>query len=53
MIHYRESGRWRESSTLHRLVYFGEQTMCGCFQSTVADTLGPIWWQRVGDRDSF
>ena len=53
VIHYNEEGRRRESSTLHQLVYFDEQTMCGCFESTIADTFGSVWWERIEDRDSF
>ena len=53
VIHYNEEGRRRESSTLHQLVYFDEQTMCGCFQSTIADTVGSVWWERIKDRDNF
>ena len=43
VVHYKEAGRRRQSSTLHQLEYFDAQTMCGCFQSTVADTLGSVW----------
>ena len=50
VIHYREAGRRRASSTLHQLEYFDAETMCGCFQSTIADTRGSVWWVRVGDR---
>ena len=53
VIHYREAGRRRESSTLHELEYFDAETMCGCFQSTIADTAGPVWWARVDDRDEM
>lgn len=53
VIHYEEAGRRRTSSTLHRLSYFNEHTMCGCFQSTIADTTGSVWWERVTDRDSL
>ena len=47
VIHYVEKGTQRVSSTLHQLVYFDEQTMCGCYQSTIANTVGSVWWQRV------
>ena len=53
VIHYREAGRRRDSSTLHQLQYFDSATMCGCFQSTIADTRGSVWWERVGDRDEL
>ena len=53
VIHYREAGRRRESSTLHELEYFDAETMCGCFQSTIADTVGSVWWERVVDRDGL
>ena len=52
VIHYREAGRRRESSTLHRLEYFDAETMCGCFQSTIADTIGSVWWERAGGGDA-
>ena len=53
VIHYREAGRQRESSTLHELEYFDAETMCGCFQSTIADTVGSVWWDRVDGRDGL
>lgn len=53
VIHYDEQGRVRQSSTLHQLVYFDASTMCGCFQSTIADTLGSVWWERMDDRNDF
>ena len=53
VIHYREAGRRRESSTLHQLEYFDAETMCGCFQSTIADTRGSVWWERVANRDGL
>ena len=53
VIHYREAGRRRESSTLHRLEYFDAETMCGCFQSTIADTHGSVWWENVDGRDGL
>ena len=53
VVHYREAGRRRESSTLHQLEYFDSETMCGCFQSTIADTRGSVWWVRVGGRDGL
>ena len=53
VIHYREAGRRRESSTLHELEYFDAETMCGCFESTIADTAGSVWWGRVDDRNGI
>jgi hypothetical protein len=50
VVHYREAGRRRQSSTLHQLEYFDAKTMCGCFQSTVADTDGSVWWARADGR---
>ena len=50
VIHYREAGRRRDSSTLHRIRYFDARTMCGCFLSTVADTRGLVWWERADGR---
>ena len=48
---YREAGRRRDSSTLHEPQYFDAETICGCFQSTIADTAGSTWWERVDGRD--
>ena len=53
VIHYDEQGSLRNSSTLHQLAYFDARTMCGCFQSTIADTLGSVWWERLDDRNDF
>ncbi len=47
-FHYNEVGRVRESSTVLQLVQCSEQTLCGCFRSTIADSSGPVWWQRRG-----
>ena len=53
VIHYNEAGHRRDSATLHQLEYFDAQTMCGCFQSTIADTYGSVWWERLDERDDF
>ena len=53
VIHYNEAGDRRDSATLHQLEYFDAQTMCGCFQSTIANTYGSVWWERLGERDDF
>jgi len=50
-IHYEEDGKSRHSSTLHRLTHFDENSMCGCFSSTIADTNGTVVWERVTHRD--
>ena len=50
IIHYKEAGARRESSTLHELKYFDPQAMCGCFVTTIASTRGTVWWRRVEDR---
>ena len=50
-IHYEEAGKLRNSSTLHKLTHFNEDSMCGCFSSTIADTNGIVKWQRVNDRE--
>ena len=49
LLHHSESGRRRESSTIHRLAICGADIMCGCYRSTIADTSGRVWWQR-GER---
>ena len=50
VIHYTEDGGKRISSTLHQLEHFDPNVMCGCFLSTIADTTGTVWWQKVVDR---
>ena len=45
-IHYDEGGDRRESSTVHRLVECSGRNMSGCFWSTIANTSGPVWWER-------
>ena len=49
VLHYKEKGADRESSTVHRLLQYGQEAMCGCFWTTIADTSGSVWWQRGGD----
>ena len=53
VLHYSEMGLRRETSTVNRLVQCGPETMCGCFQTTIADTSGPVWWQRGPRRDNI
>ena len=53
VIHYEEEGGKRNSSTLHQLEHFDPNVMCGCFLSTIADTTGTVWWQRVADREQL
>ena len=48
VFRYEEAGRVRDSSTVLRLAQCGEQTLCGCFRSTIADSSGSVWWQRRG-----
>ena len=50
VIHYREEGELRESSTTQRLRQCGRDTMSGCFWSTIANTSGPVRWQRSVSR---
>ena len=45
-LHYDEGGERRKSSTVHRLVECGGGRMSGCFWSTIANTSGPVWWER-------
>jgi hypothetical protein len=53
VIHYKEEGATRASSTLHELEHFDPREMCGCFISTIANTTGPVWWTRVEGRDGL
>lgn len=53
VIHYEEDGGKRTSSTLHQLEHFNPNVMCGCFLSTIADTTGAVWWQKVTDREQL
>ena len=46
VLHYREEGQSRESSTLHQLVEYGRESMSGRFSTTIANTSGPVLWQR-------
>ena len=48
IFRYNEVGRVRDSSTVLELVQCTEQTLCGCFRSTIADSSGPVWWQHRG-----
>lgn len=50
VIHYKEAGAIRQSSTLHELKYFNPEAMCGCFKSTIADTSGIVSWRRVDNK---
>ena len=34
LLHYKEKGRRRDSTTVHRLVECGRGMLCGCFRST-------------------
>ncbi len=47
VLQYKETGLKRESSTLLRLNVQDNDTLCGCFLTTVADTSGPVGWKRV------
>ena len=53
VMHYKEAGAKRESSTLHELEYFDPEAMCGCFVTTIANTRGTVWWRRVGDSNGL
>ena len=46
VFHYKEEGELRESSTTHRLRQCGQDTMSGRFCTTIANTSGPVRWQR-------
>lgn len=53
VLHYDEAGRVRDSSTVLQLVQCAEETLCGCFRSTIADSSGSVWWQRRGGPDEI
>ena len=53
VIHFEEEGSKRTSSTLHQLEHFDPNMMCGCFISTIADSTGKVWWQRVTGREQL
>ena len=53
VLHYSEMGKRRDTSTVHQLIQHGSDTMCGHFQTTIADTDGPVWWQRGLHRDTI
>ena len=50
VLHYTEEGEHRESSTVHRLVLLGQETMRGRFWSTIANTSGSVGWQYGDSR---
>ena len=53
VVQYNESGRRRESSTVHRLALCGPDIMCGCYRSMIADSSGRVWWQRGQGREGL
>ena len=53
VIHYKEAGEERQSSTVHRLAQLGEKIMSGRFWTTIASTSGPVWWQRSDSSISY
>ena len=52
VIQYKEAGLRRESSSLQRLVLCGKDGLGGSFMTTIANTSGPVWWQRIANRDA-
>ena len=50
MLSYKEDGKQRQSSTILRLVIHDDDILCGCFVTTVADTFGPVVWQRISSQ---
>ena len=52
VLHYKEENEdSRQSSTVHRLVQCSREAMDGRFSSTIADSSGPVWWQRRDGED--
>lgn len=46
VIHVRESGELRPSSSVHTLEIKRDGTMIGAFVSTIADSIGTVNWKR-------
>lgn len=53
MLQYKEAGLKRESSTIQRLTICSRDGLGGCFLTTIANTSGPVWWQRIASRDDM
>ena len=53
VLKYEEVGVKRESSTIQRLTICSQDALGGCFLTTIADTSGPVWWQRIASRDDM
>lgn len=51
VLRYKEVGERRESSTIQRVVLCSHDAMGGCFLTTIADTSGPVRWQRLVSRE--
>lgn len=52
-VHYKEEGVRRPTSTIHNLRYQNSRTLCGCFITTIANTSGTVWWERVESRQGI
>ena len=53
VLQYKEFGLKRESSTVQRLTLCSKDALSGCFLTTIANTSGPVWWQRIASRDDM
>ncbi len=53
VLQYKEIGLKRESSTVQRLTLCSKDALSGCFLTTIANTSGPVWWQRIASRDDM
>ena len=53
VLQYKEIGLKRESSTIQRLTLCSKDALSGCFLTTIANTSGPVWWQRIASRDDM
>lgn len=51
VLQYKEFGLKRESSTVQRLTLCSKDALSGCFLTTIANTSGPVWWQRIASHD--
>ncbi len=46
VLHYWEEGGRRTSSTFHKLTHFDDDHMHGTFESTIANAVGEVTWDR-------
>ena len=53
IVHIKETGKLRDSSTLHQLKIMNDSSIDGVFVSTIANSMGRVTWKRGNDNYSF